>query len=349
MTDYLSQRYPTLATQLQKCAFARLPTPITHRTWSSPNGSRSIAIKRDDLSSDLYGGNKIRKLEYVFRRALDKDAKRVATFGAVGSNHALATALFAQRLGLGCTCFLGHQKRTPNIARTLNMHARIGTELVRYGGSVDNLAVFRKYLQGRHAWVIPMGGTSWLGVVGFINAALEFAAQVENGETELPERVYIANGTMGSAAGLALGFALIELPIEVHAVRVVASELSNIMNMQRIMKKTSLLLHRLDADIAPDLWRHTRVRWRDGFYAGGYASSDAATENAVAVAKEQMDLSLETTYTGKAMAALVSDVAAFDRPSLFWNTYNSQPLPVGSELPVDHQAIPDAFMRYFDA
>ena len=71
----------------------------------------------------------------------------------------------------------------------------------------------------------------------------------------------------------------------------------------------------------------------------------------VEVARGELDLTLETTYTGKAMAALLRDL---DEPNiagqsvLFWNTYNSQPLPVGSERPTDTERLPEQFLRYFD-
>ena len=79
----------------------------------------------------------------------------------------------------------------------------------------------RRYLQHRRCWVIPMGGSSWLGAVGFVNAGLELAQQITAGEIPAPSRIYMANGTMGSSVGLSLGLALAELPIDLHAVRVV--------------------------------------------------------------------------------------------------------------------------------
>lgn len=305
-----------------------------------------VWIKHDDQTSQLYGGNKVRKLEYIFERAIDRGAKRVATFGAVGSNHALATALFAKQLGLGCTCFLGHQRPTPYIPGTLYAHLAAGTELVQYGAGIDHLQLFRKYLQGRDTWVIPIGGTTWLGVVGFINAALELAAQIEAGEVTKPERIYIANGTMGSVAGLAIGFALANLPIDLHAVRVAASQFAYPQALQRIIRKTVTLLHRLDASIPDDVWRRTSLTWRDEFYAGGYAATDDATNRAVSVAQAQLGIKLETTYTGKAMAALLADLSANSHRSLFWNTYNSNSLPSDAATSANIDSIPQEFLSY---
>jgi len=351
MNDFLGSAFPGLAERLQKVALADLPTPVASISIDTGSGARTVAVKRDDLSNAQYGGNKIRKLEYIFQRARDRGARRIATFGAVGSNHALATAIFARDCGFDCTCFLAGQRRTPNIARTLNMHRRIGTEIVPYGGSIDQLATFRRYLQGRRAWVVPLGGSSWLGAVGFVNAGLELASQVGNGDIAMPARIYIANGTMGSSAGLALGLALAEMPTELHAVRVVDDRFASPESFDRLLRKTAMMLRRLDASISPHLADRTSVRWRDEFFAGGYAVADDVTREAVRMASDRLDLALETTYTGKAMAALLHDITARDYAGenfLFWDTYNSRPLPVSGERPANRGNIPQEFMNYFD-
>ncbi len=351
MTDFLAKAFPVLATNLQKVAFASLPTPVSTKQFDTAARQFTVEVKHDDQSHALYGGNKIRKLEYIFQRAVDRGAKRVATFGAVGSNHALATAIIAKQFGLGCTCFLAHQKRTSGIARTLNMHIELGTEIVRYGGSVNRLEVFRRYLQNRRVWVIPLGGSCWLGAVGFVNAGLELGAQVDAAEVQVPQRVYIANGTMGSSAGLALGLALAGLPTEVHAVRVADNRFINPDALRRLMHKTVILLNRLDKSFPVDLVERTRLCWRDDFFAGGYAAVDDTTKHAVAIAHEKLGITLETTYTGKAMAAMLHDLLAGDYDGgryLFWNSYNSRPLPVAEQRPASPQNIPAEFMRYFD-
>ena len=351
MTDSLATAYPLLADRLQKVPIADLPTPVSTIRFDTSRGPRTVSIKHDDVSSPLYGGNKIRKLEYILQRARERGAKRVATFGAVGSNHALATAVFAVRLGFECTCILADQKKTPSICKTLNMHRRIGTEIVRYGSNADRLATFRRYLQGRQCWVVPLGGSCWLGAVGFVNAGLELAAQIAAGEVAEPQRIYIANGTMGSAAGLLLGLTLADLPTEVHAVRVVDSHITNVEKFSRLLHKTALLLNRLDPSIPTNPVDWSQLRWRDEFFAGGYAMSDEITADAVSKARDNLGLALETTYTGKAMAALLHDLAAeayAGENYLFWNTYNSRPLPVTSERPRSADNMPEEFMRYFD-
>jgi D-cysteine desulfhydrase len=351
MSNALANVFPRLGERLQKVRLATLPTPVFSKEVDTPSGIRSIAAKRDDVTNPLYGGNKVRKLEYIFRRALDHKAARVATFGAAGSNHALATAILANDIGLECTCFLAHQKRTPKVSYTLNMHRRLGTEIVRYGGSIAAVPLFRKFLQHRNAWVVPLGGSSWLGATGFVNAGLELAAQVAQGDIPCPARIYIANGTMGSVAGLLLGLAAAEMPTEVHAVRVADNRFTNPAILDRLMRKTALLLNRCDPAFDASMADRVRLQWRDDFFAGGYAVFDDSIANAVSFASRELDLSLETTYTGKAMAALLHDL---QQPGyqgetyLFWNTHNSNKLPVSGDKPDTLRNIPEDFLRYYE-
>jgi len=352
MNDHLAIEYPQLASRLPKAILADLPTPVSVLPLTTGLGQRQISIKYDDQTGRLYGGNKVRKLEYLLQRATDKHAKRVATFGTVASNHALATSLYAKSMGLDCTCLLFHQSRTPNAPRVLNMHLQNETELVRFGGKrEEQVNTMRRYLRDRHIWVIPAGGSSWLGVVGFVNAALELAAQIASGEISAPDRLYVANGTMGTAAGIALGLALAELPIEIHAVRVTHDFVASPPAMRRLLVKTAMMLNRLDASIPADLADRTLIRFRDEFFAGGYAHSNNETARAVDIAREQLGLELETTYTGKAMAALLHDIERHElveQSMMFWNTYSSRPLPVGADRPDDVSQLPDEFLRYYD-
>lgn len=351
MPDALSTAFPKIGARLPKLAIADLPTPVSTHALSFAGGQCRVFLKHDDATSDLYGGNKVRKLEYLLRRARDRGARRVATFGAAGSNHALATAVHATRLGFDCTCFLSQQKATPNVARTLNMHRALGTEIVRWQRGPAQLALFRRYLQHRGTWVIPLGGTCWLGAVGFVNAGLELAQQVHDGETRCPARIYIAAGTTGSVAGLALGLAAAGLDTRIQAIRVADEPFGGPALMKRIVRKTSLLLRRLDPAFVTAEAALARLDWRDEFLAGGYAAVDDLTRAACATAESELGSKLETTYTGKAMAAMLHDLQQPEyagEETLFWNTYNSRPLPVDGERPPSLGNIPESFAHYFD-
>lgn len=352
MTDSLGMLYPGLAARVPKCSLADLPTPLEECRIDGAHKSNPILIKRDDLTNKLYGGNKVRKLEYLLRRAQDRDARRVATFGTVASNHALATALFSQAAGMDCTCLLSHQSKTPKAPVALNMHLRNGSEIVRFGGKrATRVATMRKALQNRRTWVIPMGGSCWLGVIGFVNAALELAQQLQESGRKPPDRLYVANGTMGTVAGLAIGLALAGIDSEIQAVRVTHDFVANASSMQRLIGKTASVMLRLDQRLPHDIADRCNIVFRDDFFGAGYAQTTPETDRAIATAREQLGLSLDTTYSGKAMAALLDDLAngaLAGRTALFWNTHNSRVLPVSAARPKNVAALPEEFLRYYD-
>lgn len=351
MSNHLARAFPLLGSRLASMSLANLPTPVSDVRVNIGSTQREISIKHDDLTSTEYGGNKLRKLEYILQQAAIKRAQRVATFGAVGSHHAIATALFAKRAGFECTCFLSHQTLIPGLGNALRFHLQNGTEIVRYGGDRANrVDTLRKSLHGRHAWVVPLGGSSWTGTVGYVNAGLEIAAQIEAGEVRCPARIYVALGTMGTAAGLALGLALAGLDVETTAVRVSHEMYANEPGTRRLMRKTALMMNRIDPDIPADLAEHAKLVCRDEFFGEGYAKSDAATDNAIAFARDKLGLSLESTYSGKTMAALLHDLGAgFEEPVMFLNTYSSSPLNIDETLEPDYERIPEEFARYFES
>ena len=136
-----------------------------------------------------------------------------------------------------------------------------------------------------------------------------------------------------------------------HAIQVADNPFASERKMLKLMDKTRFILNIMDSSfIAEDYERS--VVWRDEFLAGGYARVDEATATAVKLAKDQLDLSLETTYTGKAMAAMLHDIETTDYDGarcLFWNTYNARPVPVNPEKPARLGSIPVDFERYFEA
>ena len=131
-SNHLERRYPGLAARFGRECLANLPTPLQQRSLDLGDKSTAILVKRDDLTGELYGGNKLRKLEYALRPARDRKRRLIATFGAVGSNHALATSIYARHLGYPCTCLLVHQPATEKVRQTLLAHLAIGTSLARF-------------------------------------------------------------------------------------------------------------------------------------------------------------------------------------------------------------------------
>ena len=110
-------------------------------------------------------------------------------------------------------------------------------------------------------------------------------------------------------------------------------------------------MRRLDSTIPADLADRVNIELRDEFFGPGYAKTTPEAEHAIAVAERELGLTLESTYTGKTMAALMHDIR---RPELkgqsflFWNTYNSQPLPRVTRDAPEAGLLPDDFLRYYD-
>ena len=108
--------YPGLHGRVPHLQLANLPTPLDAADrMAAELGVRRLWIKRDDLSAKPYGGNKVRKLEHLLADALEKGCDAVLTYGAAGSNHALATSIYARRVGLDCYAVLTPQAPSPKV------------------------------------------------------------------------------------------------------------------------------------------------------------------------------------------------------------------------------------------
>ncbi len=356
-TDHrpLFDAYPSLA-ELPHRPFAALPTPVQRNAFLSDRGGAEVWVKRDGLSHDLYGGNKVRKLEFLLAGALKRGSKRVVTTGAIGSNHALATALFAREFGLACRLVLFNQPVTEHVRMSLRLFHYAGAEL-ELAPSYPQLvwrmgryeAMARLPMVGQRLTVIPGGGSSPLGALGYVNAAFELAEQVRDGLCPIPKAIYVPAGTCGTLAGLIVGFRLMDWPTQVIGVRVVPSFLANPTAIAQLANKTAALMQAFGHDVDWQRLDAAAVTLLDGYIGDGYGDVTTASAEAVELG-QKAGLRLETTYTGKTVAALldaVRDGRHGTEPVLYWNTYNEQNLsPLAERVPVD--ALPSAFHRYFE-
>jgi D-cysteine desulfhydrase len=349
----LFDRYPGLREKLPLIELATLPTPIqAPQQLAREIGVDNLLIKRDDLSAQLYGGNKVRKLEFLLADALAGDYGAVLTYGGAGSNHALATAIYAKQSGLDCHAILAREPATDAVAKKLLYHLDLGTRLE----SADTMPAIRaaaERIRASHGAVyeIPFGGSSWRGTAGFVNAGLELAGQVALGELSPPDFIYLAGGTLGTAAGLALGIRLCQLPICIVVVQVTPDTYAAPDLLARLLSDTNTELHHLDPQVPILDEPMQQVEMRKEFLGGGYAQVTDEGRVAVELLQQTLGMALDTTYTAKAMAALISDARAGrldSRQVLFWNTYNSRPYPerIGDGSWRD---LPKAFHRYFNS
>jgi 1-aminocyclopropane-1-carboxylate deaminase/D-cysteine desulfhydrase-like pyridoxal-dependent ACC family enzyme len=348
----LMERFPGLHDRLPHLQLATLPTALDSAdALATELGVRRLWIKRDDLCAEPYGGNKVRKLEYLLADALERQCDAVLTYGAAGSNHALATAIYARRVGLDCYAVMTHQAPTPKVADTLRYHALLGTKLIPAGSFQDTVAardaVLAGHATGGHkVYDIWWGGSSWVGTTGFVNAGLELGQQLAR---DPPDCVYVAAGTQGTAVGLAIGMRLLNWRTTVRGVRVVPMPDRLPAAYNRLFRETCQELHARDPGfpILDDPLANFELR--DEFLGEGYAMPTAGTTEAVELAAHRARIQLETTYTGKAMAGLVHDARAgrlAGSSVVFWLTYNSHPYPTEiARFSADD--LPAEFHRYF--
>ena len=232
------------------------------------------------MSGKVYGGNKIRKLEFTLGDALHINVKNVLTFGAAGSNHALATAIYAKQLGLNSISMLVPQPNAYYVRRNLLMSYHCGAELplcpnIQFVMPLVTLAALYQLLQhrlksGRFPKVIPMGGSSPLGAVGFVNAAFELKEQIIKGEIPEPDYIYVASGSMGTAAGLTLGLEVIKSKTRLISVRVNSDKMVNTTGMFKLIKKTNTLLSSLDSSFPRLKFSEYDIDIRNGFFGKQY-------------------------------------------------------------------------------
>jgi len=353
----LFQEYPTLRAHLAHVLLAELPTPVVRlTTLESHLGLDQLYVKRDDLSGPVYGGNKIRKLEFLLADAVSKRHREVLTFGCVGSNHALATAIYASSLNMRSLNVLLPQPNAAYVQRNLLLSYRYGADLRVYTDEATlhkqtaRLIEERKDEIGSAPYIIPFGGSSPLGTVGFVNAAFELANQVRDGLVPEPDVIYVATGSMGTAAGLMLGLKAVGLKTRVVPVRVVGDRFTNAKSFRTLYAETAALLANADPGFHAVPLRDDEPDMRHDFYGEEYARFTPEGNAAVRRLRTTEGITLEGTYTGKAFAALLADVEAGklkDQVVLFWNTYNSRDM-VPLILDMDYHNLPVETHRFFE-
>lgn len=322
----LFERFPGLERRLPVVSLGRFPTPVEETTsLARALGLSSLWVKRDDRSGEIYGGNKVRKLELLLGRARADHRGWVATAGAWGSHHVLATTLFSRALGLRVAAVLCPQPPTPHVLDTLLCTHGSGAVITTVPSPFAVPPVLAAVAARRRAMLIPPGGSSPLGALGFAGAALELAAQVAAGECPAPERIYVALGSSGTMAGLLVGTALAGLGAEVVGVRVTARYMTGETFVAGLANRAAALLRRL-APAAPEL-RFTReaVTVLHDQIGEGYGHPTERAAEAAELARVHAGLALDPTYTAKAMAGLIADLQRRPPtgPILFWSTLSS--------------------------
>jgi D-cysteine desulfhydrase len=352
------EAYPQLRDRLAWLPLGVFPTPVGKLEKLGREARLgSLYVKRDDLTSPRYGGNKVRKLEFLLADARRRGAQVVLTVGAAGSNHALATTIHGRQLGMRTILFLMDQPVARYVRRNLLLDHRHQAKLVSTSMRAMRFRIAWHYLGNatlrppRRPYYIPAGGSTHVGCVGYVNAAFELKRQVQEGLLPEPDCLFVAAGTLGTASGLHLGCRLAGLKTRVIAVRVYEEWLCNPGNMAGLINRTCAYLRKLAPDVPQVCVSDDDVALLDGYFGRKYALFTEEGMQAVSMMRDLEGITLEGTYTGKALAGALDYSRRQgwqDKTILFWNTHNSVDLSAQADE-VDYHELPRSFHRYFEA
>lgn len=308
--------------------WARLPTPVHKLEKISAELGVEIFLKRDDQTGFEWSGNKIRKLEFLAREALDKKATCLVTCGGVQSNHCRATAALAAKLGLRCVLLL--RGEAPAKITSNNLLDRLfGAEIFYltneqyYEGMTEVRAMIDSQIrsQGGTAYFIPEGGSNGLGCFGYAEAYLEIERQRKAGEFEAFDSIFVPHGSGGTQAGLLLGklIAGTDSPeTRIVGVNVCYDEKESFRLVKEALWTAIQQFHLPLSFFAKD------IESLDGFVGRGYGLSTKEELDFLKKVASTEGVLLDPVYTGKAFYGLYQSVlkekARFGKRILFIHT-----------------------------
>lgn len=352
----LFNMFPGLRGRVPWMRLGNLPTPVERMgRLCDASGCRELWVKRDDLSGEKYGGNKVRKLEFTLADVKNRGRGTVITMGAVGSNHVLATTVHGASAGLSTVGIFMPQPVQEYLRQNILCNRTQGCNL-EYASS-DAAAVLKipgiylKYWRatGRRPYFLWFGGSSTLGVIGYVEAALELAGQVREGKMPEPDYAFVPVGSGGTFAGLILGLRLAGLKTRAVGVRVYNRSGANETLTAVMVNRAAALLRRHDRTVPRIKVKADDLLMLHDYFGRGYARFTPQALRAMEQAHEMCGLKLDGAYSGKAMAGFLdfmNDPARREKVGLFVATYNSRPLDsLGAGA--DCACLPPQFRDYF--
>jgi D-cysteine desulfhydrase len=302
--------------RIPRVSLGQFPTPLQEAPRLSAAAGIPIWLKRDDLTGVGLGGNKVRPLEFLLGAALDEGCDVLVTGSGPQSNWAMLAALAARRCGLDSElCFYGS---APDVARGNLLLQDLTSAHITWTGTKDRASVDllieqtaeRLRAQGRRPLVLPRGGATARGSIGYFAAAVELDAQCRAVGIQQPT-VWLGTGSCGSQAGLvaAAGAGVISRVVGVTVSRPVEECRS------RVAALASGTADLLGIPAPPT----EAVEVIDGWIGPGYgiASDEGRAATDLVAATEAVIL--DPVFGAKAMAALLqlARAGAQDRPVVF--------------------------------
>lgn len=304
---------------IPRVSLAKLPTPLEALPrLSEALGGPKILIKRDDLTGLALGGNKARKLEFTLGDAKARGARTLVTLGAQQSNHCRQTAAAAARYGFDCILVLAGEKPAEAQGNLL-LDELFGARVVWTGLRSRNEVVAEVFEQAlaaeRAPYLIPVGASNAIGVLGYRNAFQEMAAQT--GRQDITWLV-VASGSGGTQAGLVLGAREANWEGRVLGVSVDLDEAELKEHVAFLANETAGLL---DSKVR---FEPLDILVNADYRGEGYGRAGDAEWEAIRLFARLEGIVLDPVYSGRAAAAMLGLIrSGFMRRGetvLFWHT-----------------------------
>ena len=302
----IHELFPEVSETLPSIRLGTVPTPL-RRLPGLSDGPADVWLKDESVFGDGgWGGNKVRKLEWLIPEAKRRGRSTFLTVGGLGTNWGLACTLYGEEHGLRTILALVDQPVDKHVEAQLERLEASGAE-IHFTHTKGRTIATVPWLMLRHRpYFLPAGGSSPVGALGAVEIALEIANQVEHGVMPEPSQVVTAVGSGGTAAGLLLGFRLAGLDTKVLAVVVNDTLKLDSASLVRLAKKSEGLLRRRGAHFPDlDLDGDGLIVTTDQI-GPGYGHPTEAAAEAAAQAADRAGLELDPVYTAKAMAGMLS-------------------------------------------
>jgi D-cysteine desulfhydrase family pyridoxal phosphate-dependent enzyme len=268
-------------------------------------------VKREDATGIGFGGNKLRKLDYVLQEALAGDADTLVSGGVVQSNSQRQVAAVAAKLGLQCHLAVYHGRLSPPtpeyetsgnalLNRLFGAHLHDVPWTGDRNGAIEALSE-RLRQQGRRPYLIPYGVSNALGAVGYASTIEELARQSRSAGF-VPSAIVHSTGSAATQAGLVVGASIALKDVRVVGIDIDAEPVRVRADVIRYAKAAAKLLE------AP--FAETEVEVIAGHAGPAYGVAHDATVEAIKLAGALEGLVLDPVYSGKGLAGLITLVRA---------------------------------------
>jgi len=314
---------------ISRFRFAHLPTPIEELPRLSEFlGGPRILVKRDDQTGLAFGGNKTRKLEFLVAEAQEQGAKMLISGGAMQSNHCRQTAAAAAKFGFECTLVLTGELPAQPSANLL-LDNLFGAKIIAVPDRKDRDRILQETFdnavaEGKKPYLVPYGGSSPTGALGYAFAMEELVKQIEDfrslgdfGSLE-PDWIVFGTSSGGTHAGLVLGQRVFGFKGKVLGISIDESE-------EWLKKNVSALASSASERLGERIeFTQADVLANADYCGAGYGVLTDAEREAVNLFAKYEGLLLDPVYTGRAAAGMIDFIRKGffkkDETVLFWHT-----------------------------